>query len=121
MRTPDGRDCKHYHADFHRGRNLQECRLVKENPDSLPWRPEDCTRCPVPEILKANASPDMILTLTIAPKFLGFGRKLDVSAWCVRHNIAIDDPYVGCPLCNDERPGLDIFRQALEGSDNEDD
>lgn len=118
MRTPAGQECRFYHADFHRGRNLQECRLIRDNPDSLRWRPVDCTGCPVPEILKANASRDMELTLTIKPRLLGIGRQKVVSAECIRHRLPIDDPYVGCPKCNAERPGLDIFSKALNEIDD---
>jgi hypothetical protein len=121
MRTPAGKECKHYYEDFNRGRDLQECRLVKINPDSLPWRETDCAKCPVPDILNANASPYMELTLTIKPRFMGFGRKLEVTARCERHNIPIEDPFVGCPLDAKENPGLDIFRQALDTPDNDDD
>lgn len=121
MRTPAGKECRHYYEDYYRGRDVQECRLLKLNPDSLPWRPEDCSKCPVPEILNANASPDMKLTLQIDSRFLGMGRKISVTAWCERHNIPIEDPFVGCPMCNAERPGLDLFRQALENTDNNED
>ncbi|MFW5691943.1 MAG: hypothetical protein ACOCX3_01185 [Chloroflexota bacterium] len=120
MRTPAGKECKHYFEDFHRGRDVQECRLVKGNRASLPWRPEDCSRCPVPDILNANASPYMELQLTIKPRMLGFGRKMEVEAWCIRHNIPIEDPYVGCPKDIEERPGLDVFRRALDQSDDGD-
>ncbi len=118
MQTPAGRECPHYYEDFHRGRNTQECRLVKERQDSLRWQPGDCFRCPVPDILKANASPDLCLTLTIKPIFLGIGRRLEVDAHCAKHDIPIADPYVGCPQCNAERPGLDAFIRALEESDD---
>ncbi|HVU14229.1 MAG TPA: hypothetical protein VHD90_23280 [Phototrophicaceae bacterium] len=118
MRTPAGKDCRFYYADYNRGRNLQECRLIKNNPESLPWHPSDCAMCPVPDILNANASPDMELTLTVKPRLLGLGRKLEVTAYCRRHHVKIDDPYVGCPQCHDERPGLDVFRQALDHDDH---
>ena len=29
----------------------------------------------------------------------------------------IPDPFVGCPRCNAERPGLDAFLKALENDD----
>lgn len=119
MQTPAGKECPYYYEDFHRGREVQECRLVKQNPDSLPWRPRDCFRCPVPDIVNANASKYMELTLTIKSGLLGLNRKLEVSAYCIRHRIAIEDPYVGCPQCNAERPGLDIFRQALGQEDDD--
>ena len=118
MRTPAGKECKFYHEDFHRGRNIQECRLAKGNPESMPWKPVDCSHCPIPDMLAANASPYLELKLTIKPRLLGLGRMLVVDAVCLRHHIPIEDPYVGCPKCNEDRPGLDIFRQALE-QDNE--
>jgi len=118
MRTPAGRDCRHYYQDFNRGRNLQECRLAKSNPNSLAWVTSDCARCPVPAILNANASPDLELRLTINRTLLGIKRTLTVSASCLKHQIGVPDPYIGCPRCADERNGLDIFRKALEDDDN---
>jgi len=117
MRTPAGKECSHYYADFHRGRQKQECRLAEANPDSAPWNPKDCARCAVPDILAANASPDLRLRLTIKAGVLGIGRRNQVDATCARHNIKIDDPIVGCPLCNAERPGLNAFIDALEKKD----
>lgn len=117
MRTPAGKECRYYYQDYNRGRDVQECRLIKENPDSFPWRPNYCETCPVPDILNANASPALELTLTVSPRLLGLGRKLDVTATCLRHRIPIEDLYVGCPKCNAERPGLEVFRQALEQDD----
>lgn len=118
MRTPAGKECPHYYQDFHRGHSIQECRLVKDNRDSLQWQPGDCFRCDIPEILSANASPDLRLSLTIFPIFFGIGRRLDVAAFCGKHEIGIDDPYVGCPQCNAERPGIEAFIRALEDSDD---
>ncbi|MGB7338096.1 MAG: hypothetical protein WBC91_04320 [Phototrophicaceae bacterium] len=112
MKTPAGKECKHYYEDFHRGRNVQECRLVKGNIDSIRWHPSDCSKCPVPDILLANADPDMELTLTIEKGFLGFGRKLIVTAKSLYDGTVIEDPYVG--NVDNKNPGLDIFRQALD-------
>jgi len=119
MRTPAGTECKFYHEDFYRGRNLQECRLVKANSESMRWKPVDCAHCPVPDILAANASPNLELKLTIQPRLLGLGRTMVVEAYCFRHHIPIEDPYIGCPKCIEDRPGLDLFRQALEKDDDE--
>ena len=120
MRTPAGKECRFYYEDFNRGRDIQECRLTKENPDSMYWRPGDCSKCPIPDILNANASPDLQLVLTIKPAgFLGTGRKHEVTASCLKHHIPIEDPFIGCPQCNAERPGLDLFRQALDEDDDD--
>lgn len=114
MKTPAGRECKHYYEDFVRGRDVQECRLIKANPNSARWQPSDCFKCPVPDILNANASRDMELTLTVKKGFMGFFRRLEVTAYCLKHDLPIADPYVGCPKCAESNPGLDVFRQALE-------
>ncbi|MDZ4770608.1 MAG: hypothetical protein SGJ24_15895 [Chloroflexota bacterium] len=119
MKTPAGQHCPHYYQDFNRGRALQECRLEKQNPNSLHWQPSDCARCPVPGIVSANASPDMVLTLTIRRELLGLRRKLAVTAFCDRHRQPIADPYIGCDQCAEERGGLTIFRQALGEVDDE--
>lgn len=119
MKTPAGKECRHYYEDFHRGRNVQECRLIQGNPDSLPWRPSDCEKCPVPDILNANASPNLELKLTVDTRLMGLGRKLDIEAFCTKHRCEIEDPYVGCEQCNAERSeALNMFRQALEGDDD---
>ena len=117
MKTPAGKECKHYYQDFHRGRDIQECRLAKRNLDSEKWHPDDCSKCPVPEILMANADPDMELTLTIKRGFLGFGRKVEVTAKSLSDGTVIDDPYVG--NLNKTNPGLDLFKQALDDIDDD--
>lgn len=113
MKTPDGRECRYYYQDFHRGRNIQECRLVKENPESERWHPNDCSKCPIPQMLQANACRFLQLKLKIENRFFGLNRRLVVDASCTEHHLHVADPYVGCSHCN-EHPGLEIFRQALE-------
>ena len=121
MQTPAGTECKYYYEDFHRGHHVQECRLVKDNQDSLAWHFSDCGKCPVPAILNANANPDLELRLTIESKFFGMKRLLNVDALCQKHQIPVPDAYVGCPQCNEERPILKLFWQALEQDEDTDD
>jgi len=116
MRTPAGKECVFYYEDFHRGRSVQECRIPKSEESAI-WQPRDCAKCPVPAILLANASPHLELIATIKAGFLGFGRKVIVSAHCAKHHIPIEDPYTGCLQCNQERPGLSIFAEALKDID----
>jgi hypothetical protein len=119
MQTPAGKECHYYHQDFHRGRNLQECRLIIENPESLRWRPSDCSQCKVPEILNANASHNLQLKVTVKARIFGLGRTVNVTASCLKHHAVIEDPFIGCPQCAAERPGLDVFWKALEPTDKE--
>lgn len=115
MITPAGRECPHYYADFNRHtRDVEECRLVKDNPESEAWHPKDCSKCPVPDIVLANASTNTRLILTVKAGMFGFMRRIEVDAICLKDGKKVD-PYVGCA---DDHPGLDIFRQALDKSDD---
>lgn len=115
MKTPAGRECPHYYTDYNRHtRDIEECRLAKANPNSEQWHPKDCSKCTVPDIVLANASPDTELILTIKSALFGFVRNIEVEAICLKNGEKVD-PYVGCV---DEHPGLDIFRKALEDSDD---
>ncbi len=98
MRTPAGTECRHYYEDFNRGREIQECRLINQSRHSLPWSDELCAKCPVPEILRANGSPDLRLELT-AYKRLGLFKSLRLEAYCLQHLCVVDDPIRGCEQC----------------------
>ncbi|MBI1881980.1 MAG: hypothetical protein HYR94_27710 [Chloroflexi bacterium] len=100
MRTPAGKECKYYFGDFHRGRNVQACRLIEENPDSPPWRPSLCQSCPVPDILRANGSSALKLEATVVKKFLGFKQEVEVSGWCSECFSEVPNPLLGCPNCS---------------------
>lgn len=116
MITPAGQECRFYYQNFHRGRSIQECRLIQANPRSPEWRPQDCQNCPVPNILQANSSPDLVLEGTVKKGLLGFNRRVEVAAFCSKHLIDVDEPQVGCPECARERPGL---QQLFENIDDE--
>lgn len=109
MITPAGQECRYYYADYFRGREREECRLLAQNPDSEPWRPELCFKCPVPGILRANACPNLVLEGRVKKGFLGLSRRVEVSAVCSKYLVAVPEPHVGCGHCHEERPGAAIF------------
>jgi len=109
MKTPAGKECRYYYQDFHRGHSRQECRLIDRNTSSPPWRPGDCAACTVPEILWANASENLLLRAEVRPGLLGLGRHIKIEAACSKHDIPIEDPFVGCSQCNAERPGIEAI------------
>jgi len=113
METPAGKECRFYYEDYHRGNSEQYCRLVRNNPRSLDWQEKDCFHCPVPEILRANSNPDLVLDGTIKQGLLGINRHVEVEAFCSRHLVEVGHPEVGCHQCAAERPGL----QELFGDD----
>jgi len=100
MRTPAGSECPFYYADFHRGRQLQECRLVARTDGGGRWAPDLCARCRVPGIHLANACPNLVLEARVQPGFLGLGRGVRVSATCTKSGGIVSAPEVGCGLCH---------------------
>jgi len=118
MITPYGQRCKYYYEDFHRGRSVQECRLLKDNPQEERWDPSLCRTCPVPGILRANACPNMVLEGRIVRRFL-FWRRVEVSAFCLEALEEVKNPYVGCGRCHLYRPGARELFGLEEGSDSE--
>ncbi len=112
MLTPSGRDCSLYYEDFARGVGKQECR-ARQTSGSAEWRPADCARCPVPEILMANGSRHLELQLVIHRGVLGIGRRVGVEAYCSLHRVALTDPRLGCDQCN--READDLLERAFRG------
>jgi hypothetical protein len=106
MRTPAGIECKFYYEDFHRGRSKQECRLIQRSPDSEPWRPHLCETCPVPEILRTNACPNMVLEARVGRRWLLF-RQVKVKAYCLLSMEEVAEPRVGCGRCHEGRRAYD--------------
>lgn len=101
MRTPAGTECRHYYEDFNRGRQTQECRLIKANTRSLPWTPPLCAKCRVPDVLRANGSPHLRLELTVRKRF-GLFTALELTGYCGRHAQAVADLLPGCAACRAE-------------------
>ena len=108
MKTPAGKECKYYYGDFHRGRNVQSCRLIERNPDSPPWQPQLCYSCPVPDFLRANQSPNLKLDGKVVKKLFGFKQQVEVTGWCSNCFREIPNPALGCPYCrrDDYRPSI---------------
>jgi len=114
MITPAGKECRFYYQDYFRGRSEQECRLIKANLRSPQWQPKDCFHCPVPDILKANSNPDLVLEGTVKKGIMGLNRHIEVYAFCSRHLIEVTKPEAGCPKCAAEKPGLRDLFEDLE-------
>lgn len=100
MRTPDGIECPYFFGDYYRGRNKEECRLLKDAPSSQKWDPSLCKTCPVPSITRANACPNLALSAEVK-RFLGiFSRRVEVKAFCRLSNTSVAEPHIGCGQCH---------------------
>ena len=102
MRTPAGTECKYYYEDFNRGRAVQECRLIQSNPNSAPWKPGLCKKCPIPAILRANACSHMELEARVGRRWLVVPQ-VRVRAYCRQTEQVVTNPMVGCGHCHKER------------------
>ena len=104
MLTPAGKECKYFYGDYHRGRNVEECRLLA--PAGLRWTPDLCRRCPVPDILIANACEHMQFRPRLARPFLSLKSQVNVDVSCTKCECDVAEPKVGCGQCH---PLPDIF------------
>ncbi len=113
MKTPYDKECKFCYADYYRGKNTQECRLIQANRNSAPWKPALCQTCPVPDILEANGSPNLVLRAHVGKSMLGLLQKVQVTASCAEHKVEIKNPQVGCDQCR-ERTQRKVFSSVPE-------
>jgi hypothetical protein len=99
MKTPAGKECIHFYGDYYRGRNLEECRLLKVQGEN--WTRDLCFTCPVPEIARANSCQFMKLNVKIARPFTAiFQRRVLVSAYCEKAERNVTEPQIGCGECH---------------------
>jgi hypothetical protein len=100
MRTPSGKECKYFYADYFRGKETQECRLLGANPASDAWKPALCQTCPVPAILLANACPNLVMRARVGKSLLGLLNKVEIESACREHRVEVKQPKVGCGHCH---------------------
>ena len=102
MKTPYGKTCRYYFSDYYRGRETQACRLIEQNPTAGAWKPALCQTCPVPDILLANACPNLVLRARIGKTFFGWLAQVQVEAACREHRVEVKQPRVGCGHCHEK-------------------
>ena len=100
MKPPLGFDCVYFFGDYYRGRNHEECRLISGGSDRGLWNSNYCRNCRVPVIIRANACPNMVLSVRIHAGILGIGRRVEVSAYCTLSKAAVYEPEIGCGKCH---------------------
>jgi len=93
-------DCRYFYGDYFRGREKEECRLIGNKSRPYHWSIELCRSCPVPGIFRANACEKMILNARVNPGIIGIGRRVVIQAYCIKAQIAVKEPEIGCGLCH---------------------
>jgi hypothetical protein len=100
MKTPFGKECRYFYGDYYRGRTQEECRLLAGASPALPWKPDFCSNCPVPEILMANACQNLDLIPRLERPFPFIKQQVKVTAFCAQEKRSGFDPHVGCGNCH---------------------
>ena len=98
MKTPAGRECRFFYGDYHRGRQVEICRLLEGGTDL--WQRSFCGTCPVPSILCANACPNLVLHGRVVRHNL-FWKRVCVVALCRYTGSIVLQPKVGCGHCDE--------------------
>lgn len=108
MKVPiTGKECPYFYGDYHRGREVEECRLITNSNPA--WEIKHCKTCPVPDIVLANACPNMILSGDIKKGFFGFNQKVVISAYCTKIHDDVENPFTGCSECH---PIIQFFEES---------
>jgi hypothetical protein len=99
MRTPAGTECPYFYGDYYRGRNVEECRLLKSAGER--WTRDLCKTCPVPGIARANACEFLKLSAAVSRLLEAlFQRRVKVSAFCEKTKRNVAEPQIGCGECH---------------------
>ena len=68
---------------------------------------EEITNDDIIGIIQGLAKSErMVLEAKARSGFLGFGRKVEVKAFCSKHLVDVPEPHIGCPVCAREKPGF---------------
>jgi len=72
----------------------------------------------VPDILLANACPNLVLDARVGKRLLGLVHKVEVTGWCSEYFLEVDRPAIGCGHCHEYGGGPSLLDLA-RGSPNE--
>lgn len=111
MRTPAGTECRYFYGDYHRGRKLEECRLIGNLAPPRNWTSDLCRDCPVPSIIMANACPNLVLQAEVKNLIFNLRRRVKVTAFCTKTQQSVNQPKIGCGQCHPLPP---VFEEKIK-------
>jgi hypothetical protein len=100
MKTPYGFECKFFYGNYFRGKNDEECRLLNLSSGHGGWTSKLCKDCPAPKIQRANGCDFLQYQGKIAGGFLGLSPHIEVSNYCIKTNVVVNNAYIGCKDCH---------------------
>lgn len=90
-------DCRFFHYDAFRGREVMRCRLLERAGKHSQWSLKLCGSCPVPGILQQSNCEHLLLEADVKRRF-GLFPRVEVFALCTEGMSRLDDPN-RCPHC----------------------
>lgn len=114
MQTPAGKECRYFYGDYYRGREREECRFLNSESPPLPWKPDLCSTCPVPDILLANACSHLMLRPRLARPFPYIKQQVQIDSYCPKTERTVSEPHIGCGECHPLHP---VFTGATRDPD----
>ena len=100
METPADKECRYFYGDYFRGRDHEECRLLAASSSPQTWTRDLCFSCPVPEILLANACPNLVLEGRVERPFPYINKRVKTNAYCSKIISDVAEPKIGCGECH---------------------
>lgn len=107
MKTPAGFECRYFFGDYFRGRNVEECQLLKSSGQT--WSADLCKTCPVPGIVRANACEFLQLRAQVSrPLGAAFQKRVQLNAYCDKTGRNVKEPHIGCGECHPLPPSFTV-------------
>lgn len=96
-------DCRYFHYDAFRGREVMRCRLLEQSRNHAQWSLSLCGSCPVPGTLVNTNCKELMLEAEVVRRF-GLFRRVQISfAACGDSKVPLSDPLY-CPSCEGNAP-----------------
>jgi hypothetical protein len=92
-------NCRFFHYDAFRGREVMRCRLLERTGKHEQWSLKLCGSCPVPNVLAGSDCEGLVLEANVARRF-GLFPHVEVFAVCARSMQPLADP-MHCPSCEE--------------------
>jgi hypothetical protein len=90
-------DCRYFHYDAFRGREIMRCRLLEQSGNHDEWSLRLCDSCPVPRLVQETTCRDLMLEGEVKRRF-GLFPRVEVFAVCGNAMQPLHDPR-NCPYC----------------------
>ena len=104
MTSPSpSRRCRFLFQDYHRGNEIQRCRLCRPPGQKESWGADVCRKCPVSKLLQADPCAHLALEGRIERRWMFF-RGMRVYSVCTARLREISQPASCQASCSDYQP-----------------